>query len=265
MISVSPETPLATAFQKMKELKEGCTYVIDGGRLVGIFTERDVLMQVAGMNVDCSRPIGEFMVSDPRTITPETSVGSALEMMLEKRFRHLPIMRPGVEGCIEGALSVNSIMVHLNHVFNSDHSEGGTRSSDRDIRNLMGAPLELLGTKTPISVFAHDTVDRALDMMRKHSIGCILVNDGTSLSGIFSERDVLMRVVCRNKDTGKTRVSDVMTRSPNQFRTTDTVGMALSRMAANSYRHTPIMKNGRVAGVISVRSILEYLLDRQGN
>jgi CBS domain-containing protein len=76
--------------------KIGAVIVMDGERLIGIFTERDALNKVLAAGLDpVSTKISEVMTRDPFCIPPATTVGEAMELVTRRRFRHLPIVENG--------------------------------------------------------------------------------------------------------------------------------------------------------------------------
>jgi CBS domain-containing protein len=76
----------------MGERKVGSALVIDEGALVGIFTERDIVRALSQDFDAPGHPITHWMTRDPATISPETTVQAALDMMLTRGFRHLPVV-----------------------------------------------------------------------------------------------------------------------------------------------------------------------------
>ena len=94
--SVGPDTPVAECVRTMTAKKIGALIVIDGERLVGIFTERDALNKVLAAGLDpVSTKVSEVMTKDPYCIPPTTTVGEAMELVTKRRFRHLPIVENG--------------------------------------------------------------------------------------------------------------------------------------------------------------------------
>jgi CBS domain-containing protein len=77
----------------MREGNRGAVLVLRNGRLVGIFTERDVLMKVAGQPTDIEHtPVSHLMTTDPVTLPADASVAFALNKMLIEGFRHIPLV-----------------------------------------------------------------------------------------------------------------------------------------------------------------------------
>jgi CBS domain-containing protein len=98
--------------------------------------------------------------------------------------------------------------------------------------------------------------------MHAEGLGCVLVFDGGRLLGVFTERDVLGRVVADGRDGARTRIADVMTPDPDCLTPDDGIAWALNRMVVGGFRHVPLLDpSGRPAGVVSMRHIVEYLVD----
>lgn len=94
--SVGPDTPVADCVRTMSAKRIGALMVMDGERLLGIFTERDALNRVLGAGLDpASTKISEVMTKDPCSIPPGTTIGEAMELVTKRRFRHLPIVENG--------------------------------------------------------------------------------------------------------------------------------------------------------------------------
>jgi CBS domain-containing protein len=80
----------------MAEKKVGAVMVVEDGRLVGIFTERDAVYRVIAQGRDArTTRLAEVMTPDPNTVTPEESFGYALLLMHERGFRHAPVLEDG--------------------------------------------------------------------------------------------------------------------------------------------------------------------------
>jgi CBS domain-containing protein len=94
--SVAPATTVIECVRTMTERKVGAMIVMDGDKLVGIFTERDALNKVLAAGLDpVSTKVSEVMTKDPFCMPPTTTVASAMEMVTKRRFRHLPIVENG--------------------------------------------------------------------------------------------------------------------------------------------------------------------------
>jgi len=96
ILTAAAETSVSEAAGLMKRSKVGAIMVVEGGHLVGIFTERDALFGVIAEGRDpLSTRLVEVMTRDPQTIGPDKPLGHALHMMYEGGFRHVPVVENG--------------------------------------------------------------------------------------------------------------------------------------------------------------------------
>jgi CBS domain-containing protein len=91
--SVAPSVLVAQAVAEMNRHRVGSILVMDEGRLVGIFTERDVLKRVVGGGLDPQAVrVADVMTSDLITVSPETTVGEVMDTFTNRRCRHVPVV-----------------------------------------------------------------------------------------------------------------------------------------------------------------------------
>jgi CBS domain-containing protein len=109
---VEPGASVLHAVEVMAEEGVGAVAVVEGGRLQGIFTERDVMLRVVlkGRRPQDTR-ISEVMTSPVETVAEETSAEEALTHMLDRHLRHLPIVGQG--GALLGMLSIRNLLEHM--------------------------------------------------------------------------------------------------------------------------------------------------------
>ena len=102
-----------------------------------------------------------------------------------------------------------------------------------------------------------DNVREAARMMTDRNVGAIAVLDSGRLVGIFSERDIMARVVAAGLDPDKTPVSKVMTQELIVADAGDGVGNALQKMYDRKCRHLPVVRSGKLIGMVSIRDLLQ--------
>jgi CBS domain-containing protein len=107
-----------------------------------------------------------------------------------------------------------------------------------------------------ITAAATTTVHDAARLMREHNIGALPVVDGERLVGIFTERDGLFRVLADGLDVKSTQLSSVMTTNPQTVPASSAFTTALQMMHEGRFRHIPVVDDGRVIGIVSVRDAL---------
>ncbi len=105
------------------------------------------------------------------------------------------------------------------------------------------------------------TIADAVAEMNKHRIGCILVIDSGRIAGIFTERDVLRRVVGAGVDPKAVRVADVMTKDVHTIPPHTTVEQTMVLFAERRCRHIPVVDTGRLVGLISIGDISRWVAD----
>ena len=114
-LKVSPAEPALEVTRRMKEAETGCALVLDGeGKLVGIFTEHDVLRKLMSAGDAQDVAVSELMTGNPETLRESDSVAAALNKMALGRYRHVPIIRD------DGSYSVASIKSVLKYIARED-------------------------------------------------------------------------------------------------------------------------------------------------
>jgi CBS domain-containing protein len=101
------------------------------------------------------------------------------------------------------------------------------------------------------------TVSKAVKLMARRKVGAVLVVDGQSLVGIFTERDAAFRVIAQDRDANATRLADVMTPSPQTVDSRKSFGYALLMMHEKGFRHVPVVDDGKIMGIVSSRNALD--------
>jgi CBS domain-containing protein len=106
LLTIEPESPLGEAAKRMASRGVGAVVVLDGDRLTGILTERDILKAVAGGCREDAH-VGDWMTKHPETIESGDTTDHAAALMIHGGFRHLPVVD---EGRIVGILSIRDLM-----------------------------------------------------------------------------------------------------------------------------------------------------------
>lgn len=152
---------------------------------------------------------------------------------------------PGIDLCD----SCGSDLAGLDRV-ESQSSFQGQLTSDRIGDLTMG----------PALVIESDaTVLEAVETLRRFRHGCALVQEGGSLRGIFTERDLLTRVLRKGLDLAEVTMSEVMTPDPFTLSPADPPAFAIHRMVEQGLRHLPVIDAGELQGFVSVRHVLRYI------
>ena len=116
---------------------------------------------------------------------------------------------------------------------------------------------EIIEGRPLIHAESSEHVREVARRMSNENVGAVAVLEGGRLVGIFSERDVMARVVAEGLDPDKTMISNVMTKDIVVADPRDSVDSALAKMHSVGCRHLPIVKDGNLVGMLSIRDLLE--------
>jgi CBS domain-containing protein len=122
---------------------------------------------------------------------------------------------------------------------------------------------DLLKNQVTISAEVHQTVLEVASLMAEHHIGAVPVLREGQMVGIFSERDLMDRVVVAGKDPARTPVSQVMTEDPLTVAPDDPLETCKTLMKRHEFRHLPVCAGRDLKGVVSLRDILLHDLDEK--
>ncbi len=132
-------------------------------------------------------------------------------------------------------------------------------------RDLLRDRVASLTTRPPVTVSAATPVRDVLQLLTRHSVGCVMVVQDGKLTGIFSERDALLKIGTDAARLGDHPVSEFMTANPKTLRADAKIAFAVRHMDQGGFRHLPIVNDANEpVGVLSVRGILRYVAARMG-
>ena len=109
-VCIAPTTPLRQAIEVMKQDEGGCAIVCERDKVVGMFTERDLLTKIVGEEIDLESPVSNWMSPAVLTLTPDATIGDAVDLMNIKSFRNIPLVK---DGKLVGSISVFDVISYL--------------------------------------------------------------------------------------------------------------------------------------------------------
>lgn len=121
----------------------------------------------------------------------------------------------------------------------------------------------ILGSRETVTVDRFASVLDAAREMAGHQIGAVPVLEGDRIVGIFTERDVLVRVVAAGIDPAETKVGDVMSTQPETADIGESYDACLERMQRAHVRHLIVLADGCMAGILSLRDLMAVDLDEK--
>ncbi|MFH0793823.1 MAG: CBS domain-containing protein [bacterium] len=128
------------------------------------------------------------------------------------------------------------------------------------VHSILSDPVEVLFPHDPILVWPDDPVKKVIQVMLDRKVGCVLVSEGENLVGIFTERDVLMKIA--NVPGALDRpVKNFMVSDPESLSLSAPLAFVLNKMDLGEYRHVPVVSHGSPVGIVSIKGVLGYIAD----
>jgi signal-transduction protein with cAMP-binding, CBS, and nucleotidyltransferase domain len=127
-------------------------------------------------------------------------------------------------------------------------------------RNLKSETVARLNPTQAWLIQATQTVADAVKLMREKKVGCVLVCEQRTIVGIFTERDLLRRVMAAGKSLA-IPMHECMTADPVTVHPKDSISCAIKRMQKGGYRHLPVVIDDKPVGILSVKRIIRYLVE----
>jgi CBS domain-containing protein len=153
------------------------------------------------------------------------------------------------------------------HIGDEPYYEGTSKREERGFdASLLAEPLNILPKRPPIVFSATHPVSDAMSAMQQQRRGAVLITaDGTQktrMSGIFTDRDVLLRVVGHGRNPALLPIGEVMTPEPENLPSEASIAWVLNRMGLSGFRHVPVVDEGGCPlFVISVRDVVQFLAE----
>lgn len=130
--------------------------------------------------------------------------------------------------------------------------------------NILSASIGSIGLKDPLTIAPDASLQECLELLQKRRVGSLLVTgkDG-KLVGIFTERDMLLKVMGKVSDLTKHYVKDYMTKEPVKELPDASLAFALSVMSHGGFRHVPIVDEDNIPiGIVSVKDVVDFFVQK---
>ncbi|KKA24726.1 CBS and PB1 domain protein [Rasamsonia emersonii CBS 393.64] len=284
-LQIKPNTTVAEAAQLMAAKREDCVLVTDDDdRISGIFTAKDLAFRVVGAGLRAREvTVAEIMTPNPLCARTDTSATDALDLMVRKGFRHLPVMdeNQDISGILDITKCFYDAMEKLERAYSSSRklydalegvqSELGQSQPQQIIQyvealrqKMSGPTLEsVLDGLPPTTVSVRTSVKDAAALMKEHHTTALLVQDQGSITGIFTSKDVVLRVIAPGLDPATCSVVRVMTPHPDFAPTDMSIQAALRKMHDGHYLNLPVMNEaGEIVGMVDVLKLTYATLEQ---
>ncbi|KAI9512356.1 CBS-domain-containing protein [Russula earlei] len=300
-LTVPDTISVAEASQLCAAKRTDCVLVVDDEEgLSGIFTAKDLAYRVTAEGIDPhTTPVSQVMTRNPMVTRDTTSATEALQLMVERHFRHLPVCNE--DGNVVGLLDITKVFHEA-----LDKVERGSSASEKlysalaGVQSELGAGLganpqtaamlayvEALREKTalpdlttimdsstqPAVVGPRATVREVARLMRERRTTAVCVMEQTTtpgahpkISGIFTSKDVVLRVIAAGLDASMCSVVRVMTPHPDTAPPTMTIHDALKKMHNGHYLNLPVVEeDGRLVAIVDVLKLTYATLEQMNH
>ncbi|KAJ4986851.1 ribosomal protein subunit s4 [Stagonosporopsis vannaccii] len=287
-LQIQASTTVAEAAQLMAAKREDCVLVTDDDdHVAGIFTAKDLAFRVVGGGKRAQNvTIAEIMTKNPLCAKTDTSATDALDLMVRKGFRHLPVMDENhdIAGILDITKCFYDAMEKLERAYSSSRklydalegvqAEMGSSQPQQIIQyveairqKMSGPTLEsVLNGLPPTTVSVRTSVKEAAELMKENHTTAVLVQDQGSITGIFTSKDVVLRVIAAGLDPVTCSVVRVMTPHPDFAPMDMSIQAALRKMHDGHYLNLPVMSDaGEIVGMVDVLKLTYATLDQINN
>jgi CBS domain-containing protein len=129
---------------------------------------------------------------------------------------------------------------------------------------MMTAPIgDLVTGKDLLVASTTDTLQQIIKILQDEKKDCVLIYKKKKLVGIISYRDLLFKVIGKQKELSKIKAESVMTPNPEYVKAEDPIAFVVNKMAMGGFRHVPVLQaDGTPLSIISIKDVLSYLSRR---
>ncbi|TFK76855.1 CBS-domain-containing protein [Pluteus cervinus] len=299
-LTVPENITVAEASQLCAAKRTDCVLVVDDEEgLSGIFTAKDLAYRVTAEGLDPhTTPVHQIMTRSPMVTRDTTSATEALQLMVSRHFRHLPVCNE--DGNVVGLLDITKVFHEaLAKVERSSAASeqlfaamagvqselGGIGANPQaaamlawasSLREKTALPdlTTVMDSRTqPATVGPKATVREVAKLMKEHRTTAVCVMEPTSpttpgaattrIAGIFTSKDVVLRVIAAGHDAGRCSVVRVMTPHPDTAPPTMTVHDALKKMHDGHYLNLPVVEtDGNLVAIVDVLKLTYATLEQ---
>ena len=126
------------------------------------------------------------------------------------------------------------------------------------VKNILETKGSAIFTITPLTSVYH-----ALELMVEKNVSALLVMEGDTLAGIFTERDYARKVALKGKSSKETQIGEIMTRDLITVSPNSTIDECMKLMTGKFIRHLPVVENNKLVGIISIGDVVRHIIKEQ--
>jgi len=256
-VSVPASTTVAETVALMSSWGRSCACVVDDGRLVGIFTQRDFVQRIIGRPVTWDRPIIDEASQSVQVIPNTATVADGLALMNEWWIRSVPVIDED-DGLV-GNLSFHTVMTTIRNMLAARVGFGSPVETAHEALTMVD--FTGLNWAGPAVLHVNESVAKAAQNMRTRGLGSVFViDDRETLVGELSEFHLQTRVGCTESDLGMVTVGEVCETNLVSIGVRSSIADGLRQILSEEVSYVPLLGgSGRPVGVASVSEIMTYV------
>lgn len=274
------DDPLEKSLQIMQKEGKGALILTKDDFAVGIISEQDFIRKVpfedtSWLQESCQK----IATPGPFTLKEDALVSDAIKLMVKRNFRHVPIV--DAEDKVVGLLSIKDLLAFLTQFFPDqvkkhgiltnwtvqtvdEFGEGFSSTSESAAHvsgNIFLAHLKRVSHDHPLLLDKEESVVDAIELMRDRKRGAVVVTEyETKIKGVFTERDLLFKILGKQKIDETLKVKDYMTPSPHTLLSKHYLAHAINNMFHFKYRSTIIVDEDRYPlAIVSLLDVFKFV------
>jgi len=238
VVTATPAETIFAAARRMRSQNVSCVVVVDDGVVVGLFTQRDLLLGIAQEQEGYFQlPVAERMSSPVVVASPDLPVLEASRILKSRHIKHLPVVAEGRLVGIVGQTDITCSLIYLTPL--------------QRVGEVMSSHVATVSEET--------TVTDAARIMQSERISCVVVMRFDEAVGVLSQKDILTRVILLHRNPIRTPVADVMS-TPVLPIPPDYSVFTASRLMNKMRIHRLVVQDAkRIYGIVSQTDILHAL------
>lgn len=239
--TIPPDGTAVKAAETMAEKEISSVIVVDAGSVAGILTETDLLRRVAAKDMNLNEmTVSEIMSCPVEVIPPDLSALDASVVMDTKHIKRLPVVD---DGRLVGVVTQTDLVQVLT-----------SYGMWKNVGDIMSKDVALIQRKAPVA--------EAAQIMASQKISCIVILDGDDVVGVFTERDLLKRVVALQRDPAHTKMEEVMSSSVMSVPPNYSVLSAKKTMENTNISRLVVMEDEKLCGIVTQTDILTAMKNK---
>jgi len=238
----------------MGSIRSDAALVTLNNEVCGIITDSDITRRVVAAGKKASStPVSLVMTGSPLSMKPSDPAYEAIQTMVDRHFRHMPVMRN--KSSIVGLLDINRCLSDaIKRNENNDMMRSGVFSG---LKYTLQQVLNRNEEEAPFVLDKDPVIDAAKVMARTRKTAVLVKDSSKSVVGILTTKDIMLRVVAARLMPQSTTVARVMTPHPDTVPCSITVGDALKQMRSKRYLHLPVASAENKEEVVGLVDALE--------